>query len=251
MRRQLRRKIQSVFCEGGKMKKEVFENCELYCGDCLEIMPTLPPASLDLVLTDPPYMIQNVSAGNPNKIDPWADIINASFLYSAVFKAFSRLLTQDGGAFVFTNWHGFPSFYKAGFDADLPVRGCIVWDKQFLGPGHYLRHSYELILLLPKEKFYIPNRSLKDILSFNSAKRETEHPAEKPTQLMSCIISEVPQAKTIIDPFMGSGTTGVACVRNGRKFIGIELNEKYFDMACRRIEAETKQMKFDFEEVTK
>ena len=76
------------------------------------------------------------------------------------------------------------------------------------------------------------------------------HPTQKPIELMEhLLIVSSNKGDYVLDLFMGSGTTGVACMRNGRKFIGIELNEKYFDLACRRIEAETKQLKFDFEEV--
>lgn len=73
------------------------------------------------------------------------------------------------------------------------------------------------------------------------AKDGTEHPTQKPVEVMRWCLSHIPDAKTICDPFMGSGTTGVACARDGRKFIGIEREPKYFEIACRRIEEAQRQ----------
>ena len=91
----------------------------------------------------------------------------------------------------------------------------------------------------------IKNRGIPDIKSIQrSFHKPNGHPAEKPVDLLLWIL-KITAAETILDPFMGSGTTGVACVNLGRKFIGIEIEEKYFDIACRRIEREQMQVRME------
>jgi len=93
------------------------------------------------------------------------------------------------------------------------------------------------------------NARIKEI-NATMAHRETgrEHPTQKPVSLMTWCLGFLPDARTILDPFMGSGTTGVACVQLGRKFIGIELEPRYFDIACKRIDDELKRPRLDLGE---
>lgn len=227
------------------MIKRDFEHCTLYCCDCLEILPTLAPQSVDLVLTDPPYMVQNVSNA-VGVLNPWADISNGARFYADLFRAFNRVLKQSGAALAFTNWHGFPSYYKGAFDANFPIKDLVVWNKETMACGQFFRRSYELIALLPKSDFVMAKRDVRDVINCKFTTRETDHPAEKPVSLEVRLLEAIPSAQIVLDPFMGSGTTGVACVQTGRRFIGIEMNEHYFDVACRRIEAASRQLKLDF-----
>lgn len=211
-------------------------------GDCLELIKSIPSGSIDMVLTDPPYMINTKSAVGA-KINPWADYCNASFWYSEWIKEARRILKDTGCLWSFLNWRSFVTFQKAACDVRWPIESLLVWDKKWIGPGGTkgLRPSYELVALWAMERFKIENRGLSDIQRFQwSSKKPHGHPAEKPIGLMAWIIENATRpGDTVCDLFMGSGTTGAACVNLGRNFIGMELDQGYFEMAKRRIE-ETK-----------
>lgn len=252
------------------MRKETFENCELYCGDCMDIMPTLPPASVDLVLTDPPYNLQwkeeikllgrSGIFHNKEQIAEW-DSISIPNLCARIYPHFNKLLKENGSVISFCRSEYLTELVRAGEKEDLEAKATIVWHKT--NPVTQIRKKNYLSSI--ETAIWQARRMDKCVFTFNFGRQtemhnfiegpicmgyeRTEHPTQKPLYVIEKLLMvHSNEGDLILDPFMGSGTTGVACVRNGRKFIGIELNEKYFDIACRRIEAETKQMKFDFEE---
>lgn len=108
-----------------------------------------------------------------------------------------------------------------------PSRGFLVWDKK--QPENFSLAMCEMAWWSRDTNAKVYSRS---VLGYHK-----EHPTQKPVELMEWCLTFAPKAKTIIDPFMGSGTTGVACAKQGRSFIGIEMDESYFNVACRRIEA--------------
>ena len=221
------------------MRKEVIGNCELYLGDCLEIMPTL--GKVDAVVSDPPYNFS--TSQNGNKHDLWTDAVNSSFWFREVIKQELALFPAHGGIiWHFLNWKTFISLQKAVLDLDQKFTSVLVWDKVWTGLGGTigLRPQYELVALICVGKAKIKNRRLHDIWKHPISFHRKFHPAEKPITLLRQIVEET-TGETILDPFMGSCTTGVACVQTGRKFIGIETNEKYFDIACKRISEVHKQ----------
>jgi site-specific DNA-methyltransferase (adenine-specific) len=118
----------------------------------------------------------------------------------------------------------------------------MVWDKEWIGPGGQrgLRPSYELVALWAMPDFAIADRSIYDIQRFKwSSHKPNGHPAEKPEGLMQfCIEHGAPDGGVVLDPFTGSGTTGVACLRTGRRFVGIEIDAGYYRVACDRIRRE-------------
>lgn len=195
----------------------------LYLGDCREILPLLP--KVDAVVTDPPYGIgeaagRNASRGN---LAVAKDFGVASWDDSTADDAVALALTRARWGVVFGG-----NYYS------LPPTSCwLVWDK-INGDNDFA--DCELAWTnLPKavrRLKYLWNGMLK-------APGETrgDHPTQKPIGVMSWVIQQLPaDARTILDPFMGSGTTGVACAKLGRKFIGIEMEPKYFDIACKRID---------------
>ena len=200
------------------------EGVTLYLGDCREILPAL--AKADAVVTDPPYGLDQLWNGG-----------------SAASK--SRWKLQDGGAEM--EWDRsvpdfVPEIINCGRDAIIwgghlfglpPARGWLIWDK-------ILRNFSSGVAELAWTTLDQPIRA------FNYAHGELQqegkiHPTQKPLPLMCWCLGFLPSAMTILDPFMGAGTTGVAAVRLGRKFTGIERAEPYFEMACRRIEKELSQ----------
>jgi site-specific DNA-methyltransferase (adenine-specific)/modification methylase len=193
------------------MRKEIIGAATLYLGDCMEVLPTLP--TVDAVITDPPYGIG--IASNPvrqmhEKLD-WDAATPDESVLSAVIQAGAVAVVWGGNYF------------------DLPPSQCfLVWDK--VQPQDFSLAMCEQAWTNKKSPAKLYRQS---VLSYRK-----EHPTQKPVELMKWCIEQaaVPPNGTILDAFMGSGTTGVAAVQMGRRFIGIEREPKYFDIACRRIE---------------
>lgn len=224
-------------------RKEQIGDATLYLGDCLEILPTL--GKVDAVVTDPPYGIGESS-----------DSV-ASRQRKAGGKSKSLADQRDYGTF---NWDATPispelmaavraagkwQIIFGGNYYECPPASCwLVWDKE---NGENDFADCELAWTnLPKAVRRI--RYLWNGMLRANKEGRGDHPTQKPIGVMSWCIDQLPKGSdTILDPFMGSGTTGVACANLGRKFIGIEIEPKYFDIACERIENAYRQGKL-FEE---
>ncbi len=202
-------------------EKVTIGNCELWHGDCRDVMPTLP--KVDAVITDPPYGLGIDGQKESTRRDGsqlrkhheklgWDSAIPDGELMQAVLAAGSQQIVWGGNY----------------FSDDLPSsRGWLVW---FKGQTGLTMSDGELAWT----SLSIPLR-VKNLHRTHLWQESPEHPTQKPTELMEWCLSFVPNAQTILDPFMGSGTTGVAAVQMGRQFIGIERERKYFDIACERI----------------
>lgn len=215
---------------------------EIICGDCLEVMKDWPDNCVDLVLTDPPYMISAASKGSGvGKLNLWADLCNAARFFGPVLAECMRVLKPTGGMWQFLNWKTLVALQKASFDVGVKIESLLVWDKIWIGPGGMtgLRPSYELVSLFANESFKIPNRGIPDIYScLWSSRKPTGHPAEKPVKLLEWLIEISTKPNDIIlDPFIGSGSTAVAAIQQKRQFVGIEMNEYWVEQSNKRIEA--------------
>ena len=203
-------------------EREEIGEAILYRGDCLEVMATLPDCCVYAVMTDPPYGIG--FAAQPTKWQRLAGHKPQSWDNERA--NIDGLLTL---APVCVIWGG--NYYE------LPLsRGWLVWHKPDAPPS----------MAAAEMAWTNIDRNTKHIthsISATNAER-VGHPTQKPLRVMQwTIMQAAPNALTILDPFMGSGTTGVAAVQEGRKFIGIELERKYFDIACRRIEEAQRQQR--------
>jgi site-specific DNA-methyltransferase (adenine-specific) len=209
-------------------------DCTLYHGDCLEIMPTL--AKVDAIVTDPPYAIPTMIAQGREVTRNVGDLSIIETAFRVHAEAWRRTLKDNGRAFVFCDATSYPSLFRAtygGFQSAL-----LVWDKGRIGMGREFRKSHELILhcWLPETEIFGDGVGRADILKHSPvASDDRAHPAEKPTNLIADLLRV--SGGLILDPFMGSGSVGVACADLQRKFIGIEIERKYFDLACERIDA--------------
>ena len=125
------------------------------------------------------------------------------------------------------------------------IESLLVWDKEWIGPGGMrgLRPSYEMVALFAGEDFSIEDRGLPDIRRAKwSSIKPHGHPAEKPEDLISWLVQiSTKPGGVVVDPFMGSGTTGAAAVKVHRPFVGVEMDPEWFDIACRRIEEAQRQ----------
>lgn len=212
----------------------------IYHGDSLEILPNIRAGSIDLVLTDPPYIIGAVSSGSESsKAGTWGDMMNSSRWFRDWYEMTKRILKPSGALWSFCNWRSLPVVMKAAIDARWFVASVLVWHKDWIGPGGSvgLRPAYELAALLPMPEFAIPNRGLPDVWTEPwSSFKPNGHPAEKPESLMRRMADAAcPENGAILDPFMGSGTTLRAALDLGRRAIGIETEERYCEIAAKRL----------------
>lgn len=212
--------------------------------DCIDGLREIPDKSIDLVVTDPPYGIGIKSQGGAgSKLNPWADICNASLWYTAWLSECKRVLKDDGALWSFINWRYLPTLTKAGLDAGWSIESLLVWDKCWIGPGGLkgLRPSYEMVALYTMPDFAIQDRSLADIQRFPwASQKPTGHPAEKPLDLIRWIIMVSGKSNTsaiILDPFMGSGTTAEAAVREGCQYKGYEMDRYWANKSQERSDA--------------
>ena len=206
--------------------------------DCLSVLPTLPKGSVGAVVTDPPYGINTKSDGM-GKLNPWADLCNSAFWYSAWFALCRQAIAANGSMWTCLNWRSMTTFQKAACDTGWPIESLMVWDKKWIGPGgsRGLRPSYELVAMFAQAAFSVDDRGIPDVQAFPwSSQKPNGHPAEKPELMMKfCVENGSARNSLILDPFCGSGTTGVAAMQTGRRFIGIEIDEGYASIARRRI----------------
>lgn len=228
---------------------------ELLQGDCLDIMQNIPDNSIDLIVTDPPYRTtargQTFLHGMYQK-----QIFNKGLVFqhndidiSDYLPVFYRKLKENAHCYIMTNQKNLVHFLKVIDEWKDPSTNkgfhfikSLIWNKVNKVMGTFYMSQFEYILFLRKGKaFQINNCSTPDILTFPNKKTKGAdgkniHDTEKPIGLMQVLIENSTQEGAVVmDPFMGSGSTGVACVNCNRDFIGIELNEHYFNIATERI----------------
>ena len=223
---------------------------EIHNGDCLEIMRTLPSGSVDLVFTSPPYNIctaQGAFLRDGKAVagyDGFCDALpHAEYVewMREVLRESWRLVSAKGAIF----FNHKPRIKKGEqwlpleLNPDLPLRQIIIWDRGsgFNHNATYFTPSHEWVMLFAKPDFRLKlgnEPRQKDVWSITPEKKSA-HPAPFPVKLPQTAI-EWTDAKVVLDPFMGSGTTGVAALRAGRKFIGIEQSERYVRDALARLE---------------
>lgn len=222
--------------------------------DCLEGLKEIPDNSVDLIVTDPPYFLSMGHAGsketafntNTDQINSnrtFGDLTIAKPFYRQLFQEFRRVLKPEGAFYYFTDWRGY-AFYFPIINAELPVRNMIVWDKKS-GPGSYYTFAHELIIYgtAAAKLLHKGGTNVWRIAAFSSGAKKTDgakrHPTQKPVEIIEKMIldSSEPGA-VVLDTFMGSGTTAVACLRTGRNYIGFEQDEKYHAIAQERIAEE-------------
>jgi DNA modification methylase len=201
------------------MEPVIIGNATLYLGDCMDILPTLQ--KVDAVITDPPYGINKdgqvrTTGGNGGRkayeFLGWDGQRPSEEVFAAILSKADKHCMWGGNYF-----------------ADLlpPTMRWLVWDK-----GQRINQSDgELAWTSLQSALRICTMNRVELMQDGA-----QHPTQKPVRLMAWTIEQMGPCKTILDPFMGSGTTGVAAIQLGRSFIGIEREPKYFDIACKRIE---------------
>ena len=234
-------------------------NYTLHLGDCLEYLKTLPTASVDAVITDPPYssggftrsdrtalpgskyvhtgtmIVRNEFSGDNRDQRSWG------YWMTLWLSECLRIVKPSGYALCFSDWRQLPTLTDVLQSGGWVWRGLISWDK---GRGAravhtgYFRHQCEYIawgtsgVSVPASH----GGPFDGSITIPVLQSDKHHMTGKPTKLMSDLVLVVPPGSTVLDPFMGSGTTGVACMQTGRNFIGCEIDPGYFEIAKKRIE---------------
>lgn len=220
--------------------------------DCLEGLKDVPDKSVDAIITDPPYFLSMGHAGSKTNAKAgeqltsnrtFNDLAICTPFYKQLFAEYARVLKETGSFYFFTDWRGY-AYYFPLLNEALPVRNMICWDKKS-GPGSFYSFAHELVVFgtyKSKTKGGVGTNVWR-MAAFNSGARSTDgekvHPTQKPVELIAKMIEDSTEpGDVVLDTFMGSGTTAVACLHTGRHYIGFELDERYHAIAQQRI-AET------------
>lgn len=255
--------------------KVVIGDATMYHGDCREILPSLP--AVDAIITSPPYNLGNTTGGGfpLGHYDPtkgiaargghgkWSggdlrygygvhDDAMEHDDYVAWQKDVLRLcwaqLTETGAIFYNHKPRVLGGILVTPFayNPDLPVRQVVIWARSGgvnFSPAFYVP-THEWIVIFAKPGFRLRDKAASgagDVWRIHQNDGSVDHPAPFPMMLPATIL-ETTVAQVICDPFMGSGTTGVACAKAGRRFIGIEIERRWFDLACERVSAAYAQL---------
>ncbi len=210
----------------------------IYHGDALDMLPTMPDDSVCAVVTDPPYVLGSASTRRGERAQsPVADWTNAARWYRDWLSHAMRVSRDDAPVWAFGNWRTLPVIEMAVQSLARRITSVLVWDKEWIGVGspNGLRCSYELAFLLGGPEFAVSDRTMPDIWRERwASSRPSGHPQEKPVALLARMIVLAPDG-IVLDPFMGSGTALVAAKQLGRRAIGIEIEERYCEIAAKRL----------------
>lgn len=220
------------------MRVEHIGEATLYCADCLEVLPTLEP--VDAVVTDPPYGIDGGKGGDARDYGKaaysaeWVD--TREYVRDVCAPAIRRCLNLASATAVTT---GIRCMLEYPAPDDM---GCF-WTPAACTHGPWGMTVFQPILYYGKDyragKGALPSGKL-----VTEASDKNGHPCPKPIKAWTWLVDKVsPPGSIVLDPFMGSGTTGVAAVSQGRRFIGIEIEPTYFDIACERIDMAQRQQR--------
>jgi len=242
------------------MREEIIGDCRLILGDAAAIIPQLPPATVDLLWTDPPYGNGNHDGDFNSRLNAHRGLQNAPIandtpdtmreVVDSVLRASVAVLKPDCCCCCCCCCGGGPRPTFAWLAERMDRDGfrffhSVIWNKVNPGLGWRYRRQHEMVMIAHLEggkvKWANDAQAVPNIFELMPP-RERHHPNEKPLAMVEHFVRlHSHPGDMVLDPFMGSGTTGVACVRLGRRFTGIEIDQAHFDTACKRIEAATKE----------
>ena len=215
---------------------------KLYQGDCLEIMGGIKDKSVDLIVTDPPYLM-DYQSNRRKKEDRFDKIKNDKGNYMLIqdyLEECHRIMKDNTAIYCFCSWHNI-DFFKNEFEKHFKLKNILVWNKNNHGTGD-LKGSYapkhEFILFGHKGRTLLREKRIADVIDCPKiSSNKLTHPTEKPQDLLEIFIRQSSDVGSIVfDGFMGTGSCGIAAKKLNRNFIGIELDEKYFNIAKNRLE---------------
>lgn len=217
---------------------------DLRHGDCLEIMKEIPDKSIDLIVTDPPYLINYKTNRRKDKGHDFCSVIKNDNNFDMIhnyMKECYRILKDNTAMYMFCNCDRVDFFKQELEKAGFKIKNMIIWVKNNHTAGDLQAQfgkQYEILFLVNKGRCLFNGKRLTDVWFFDKVVGNIQvHQNQKPVDIIKqCIEKHSKENDIVFDGFMGSGTTGVACVNTNRNFIGIELDNKYYEIAKKRIE---------------
>ena len=230
--------------------KPYFDNgrIQIYHADCRDVLPILKSSSVGVVITDPPFSIpvryHDSKGSHPRS---WGDLMVMEPFFNEIFSQLRRVVCKDGQVYIHCDAETYPVFYKSAYSL-WPQSHLIVWYKPTGRRGRGWLHSHELILHLRTSLTKYAPGFRQDVIGIMPVRTlNRQHPAQKPGELVSFIMEAVPTLDTIdtviLDPFMGSGVNLLVAQNLGLRAIGIEIEEKYCEIAVKRLRQEVLNFK--------
>ena len=227
-------------------KEVVVGDCTLYLGDAMDILPSLSRA--DLIVSDVPYALTTGGVSKSSKTMSGifashnyandGQLIMATVPFPEMMQALYSALVDDADCYVMANDKNVHPIMDAAFAAGFKLHNLLAWDKVTPTANRWYMKNLEFTLYLWKGRARTINDPSSKQLLRGGIDKLCGHPTEKPVYLMAEYIRNSSQkGETVLDPFMGSGSTAVAAMNLGRKFVGIEIHEPFFDMAVGRVQA--------------
>ncbi len=209
----------------------------IYHGDCREVLPELPPASAHLILTDPPFSVpikyQDAGDDYPRS---WGDLVVMEPFFAEVFREIRRVVKATGQVYVHCDDESYPVFFKVAYPL-WPQSQLVIWFKPTGRRGRGWMHAHELILHLRTTTTVYSDGFRQDVVGVMPVRTlNRQHPAEKPGDLLTFLADGLPTLHAlVVDPFAGSGSTLMAAKRLNNRAIGIEIEERYCEIAAKRL----------------
>lgn len=222
---------------------------QLLLGDCLERMKEIPDGSVDLCISDIPYTLTGGGKGDGATTKRPKGILrqNTQLMHVPKFDTWLpelyRVMKEGSHVYLMCNFKNLNQLMNDVTQAGFKLVNLLVWEKNNCTPSQYYMKNCEYTLLLRKgrSKYINDIGGSKTVHKFDNIIGNKVHPTEKPVALLTFyVLNSSSPNDIVLDPFMGSGSTGVACVNTNRQFIGIEMDRGYFDIAVNRITNHTK-----------
>ena len=209
--------------------------------DCIEEMAKMPDGLIDLIVTDPAY--KTISGGDKGSITGILEKNDGKIFKENNTKPkeyiseFYRILAAQSHLYIMTNFFNLEEMLRELRASGFNIHNLLIWNKNNAVPNRWYMKNVEYAIFARKgPAFAINNMGSKTCVQIDNPKSPKIHPTEKPVELMEFYISNSSrEGQTIFDPFMGSGTTGVACQKLNREFIGCELDPEHFRVAESRL----------------
>lgn len=211
---------------------------QLLSGDCVDLLDDLAANSIDILYTDPPY----IPPSHSSTLTKYKKTLSEMGILESFFKRFiekvDRVLKDDGIFVIYCNCDSYAMFYIHLYPYVKKQR-CFIWDKISCSLGYTFRHQHEMIICGERPNMKPIKCGTGDIFKYKVVKaKDKDHPAQKPVDLHTHILRNMigdDTDKVVLDPFMGTGSIGLACKDIGCKYIGMEIEPEYFKVAQEKI----------------
>ncbi|MBI5417032.1 site-specific DNA-methyltransferase [Candidatus Poribacteria bacterium] len=231
--------------EINKQEEKKLELNNIYCGDCLDLMAKIKDTSIDLIATDPPYVINVSSNGTRTE---YGDYSFPRHFFKFFIKECKRILKVGHHLYMFCDWRTYPLIWEASLGT-MTLKNLVVWDIGRPRLGNYYRFSYEMICFFINDitAFKFTGQKINRIKIIDRAKRDIwhisdipmvnrSHPSQKPLAVIEeIILNSSKKDDLVLDSFAGSGTTLMAAKKHNRNFLGFEINPNYVEIAKNRL----------------